>query len=512
MAAFATISLSVAAPVANVVYAADHAQTMAEAKEKYDEAVAQAQAGSPEYKDAVAKVEAAQSEVDNAKSAMDQASIIYQNAQKKVSDLKNQIQACENDEALANLNVELVNAESAAAQAKADYDNAVAVETEKESVLNKAKLAEAAKQTALETMNTANQTYEQAKADTVLAEQEKQDAIDQVVAEKTNVDKAQEQVNTAQKALDTLNNAGLNKYTIKGDPNDATSLENMKIALDTLKRYYEILDREELQHSKISDRGMAIAQSNANASAHSHGHTGQFTWTENLAWGYKPTNPEGFNDPYIGWYDKEKVNYENGVKDPMAIGHYLTIISDYSVTGIAYGRVTHSQVFGGGHSVESDPLFTYEEYNARFMNYYNSLMNAPTITEAAQKKLDEAKAALDSAKSVYYKAVSDAQKAVSKAKQEYEDAKATTNTLKEDTDNKEAAFMNLLPKASTSDIYNPDSKVGAVDEAKARLTLAEEELDKVLLSKEVLSEELRFAENEVQDKKDLIEHFDFLLI
>lgn len=63
--------------------------------------------------------------------------------------------------------------------------------------------------------------------------------------------------------------------------------------------------------------------------------------------------------------------------------------------------------------------------------------------------------------------------------------------------------MNLLPKASKSDIYNLDSKVGTVDEAKAHLTLAEEELDKVLLSKEVLSEELRFAENEAQDKKDL---------
>ena len=456
-------------------------------------------------------------------------------------------------------------------------------------------------------MNYANQTYEQAKADTVLAEQAKQAAIEQVAAEKANVDKAQELVDAAQKALDdakllestaadkikqgsfgffeamgatealdVLNNARLHEYTIKGDPNDATSLENMKIALDTLKRYYEILDSEGIEHSMISDRGMAIAQSNANASADSHGHTGQFNWTENLAWGYKPSNPEGFKDPYVGWYDKEKENYENGVKDPMAIGHYQTIITGYSVTGIAFGRVTYSQVFGGGKSVESDPLFTYEEYYARFMNYYNSLMNAPTITEAAQKKLDEAKATLDSAKSVYDQAVADAQRAsenynavkatedskkliadnktsaynqavitadeksnavkdkeaavnsanailttakseadtakgavdkaqadVSKAEQEYEDAKATTSALKEDADSKEDAFKGLLPKSRVLGIYTSDSKVGTVDEAKAHLTLAEEELDKILLSKEVLSEELRFAENEAQEKSDL---------
>ena len=62
----------------------------------------------------------------------------------------------------------------------------------------------------------------------------------------------------------------------------------------------------------------------------------------------------------------------------------------------SYGR-TFGQTFSSGTSQGG---YTLKEYTAKFMAYYNRLMEAPTLEEAAKAKLDEAKETLEQARLV----------------------------------------------------------------------------------------------------------------
>ena len=195
------------------------------------------------------------------------------------------------------------------------------------------------------------------------------------------------------------------QYTHMGEEGDATSLENMKASLDYIKECNDIRVNEEkvdpltgepCEELMVNDYLMATSQVSANVAAHKaedegvYGHSGVAPAGEILAYNY--------DDPYDGWYYAEKEIYErDGYTDDNwnEIGHYL-IMTEGGTNSTGFGMNTatnqpiHVQQFGG----EEGESMSFDEYYERFMNYYNSLMNAPEKTKEALKALEEAKAAL----------------------------------------------------------------------------------------------------------------------
>ncbi len=205
-------------------------------------------------------------------------------------------------------------------------------------------------------------------------------------------------------ALNALNNCKYAEYNKKGDTKDATSLENMRLAIEYLDEYLQIREQEGCTTEvKVSDSLMAKAQADVNASIPlDYNHPQQFALGENLAWGYR--------DPFQGWYS-EKTICENMGLDPKTAdgaGHYQNIINDnYTVTGFAVNQngvfgVAHGQVFSF-ENVDGDTLYTVSEYKNRFMTYYDPLNNAVEATNAKKAALDEAQAALDNVARCYIK-------------------------------------------------------------------------------------------------------------
>lgn len=276
--------------------------------------------------------------------------------------------------------------------------------------------------------------YGQAQADTQKAQTE-YDQVNSTVSKelsdaKAAAQKAQEAYDTAKvkfdegvygfyesrgstDAINLLNNAHYASYTKKGDPNDATSLDNVKASFQWIRKCNELRASEGAGPLKVSDIMMAASESDTNWSNSHVAHAEQFNVGENLSWGYR--------DPFDGWYTEEKQNYisHNG----QDTGHYRNIINRaYGVTGFsictrrgtAYG-VTHGQTFLEGNRGED--LDTYEkEFNA----YYDSVNPATqksAVDQANQKvstlqaQLDTAAKTLNTAKETEASAQSELQKA-----------------------------------------------------------------------------------------------------
>ena len=198
-------------------------------------------------------------------------------------------------------------------------------------------------------------------------------------------------------ALDALNNCQYAEYNNKGDENDATSLENMKLAIEFLEEYLEIRAQEGCTTEvKVSDSMMAMAQADVNASSPlGYNHPKQFGVAENLAWGYL--------DPFVGWCSEKTWCERQGleVTDKNGAGHYLNIVGEgYNVTGFAVSQnggkydSAHGQVFSTERE-DADTFYTVSEYKDRFMDYYNQLNSAVEETNAKKAALDEAQVALD---------------------------------------------------------------------------------------------------------------------
>ncbi len=198
----------------------------------------------------------------------------------------------------------------------------------------------------------------------------------------------------ATSALDALNNATYSSYTEKGNEKDATSFSNMLASLDFIRECNELRKGEGCSELEVSHYLMAVAMSDANASAYTMDHTCQFNVGENLAWGYQ--------DPFDGWYTKEKAIYDTGDHSSSTTGHYQNIVNNsYTVTGFAmnqYGsryRVTHGQVFYffavGDDAVSADAM-SVDAYEQELSAYIASLDQ-----DALAEKVSEAEAALTEA-------------------------------------------------------------------------------------------------------------------
>ena len=187
----------------------------------------------------------------------------------------------------------------------------------------------------------------------------------------------------ADAALDVLANAEYADNTKIGSEDDATSLRNMAAAFVLMRKCNELRRAEGLEPLRVTDRMMAIAQSNVNWSDEYIRHSEQFDVGENLAWGY--------DDPFVGWYDGEKE--DRG-------GHYLNIVNPrYHVTGFAVCTanrngsysVSHGQVFAYS---DEDTAYTVDEYETRFNEYYDKVQAVKKELEAKKKAASDAQAAV----------------------------------------------------------------------------------------------------------------------
>ena len=171
-------------------------------------------------------------------------------------------------------------------------------------------------------------------------------------------------------------------YTTVGDEKDATSLENMKKALEYIKKCNEYRvkgdnNKPAMDPLKVTDFYMAVAQINTNYSRniekdHSKHYGGQGSG-ENLAYGMYEDN-----NPFKGWYDEEKAKYDKENRNFSEIGHYENIMRESSKytgfavttkTGTTHG-IAYGQVFG---SYAEGKTYTLEEYTQLFNEYYNHL-------------------------------------------------------------------------------------------------------------------------------------------
>ena len=217
----------------------------------------------------------------------------------------------------------------------------------------------------------------------------------------------------AEDAVKVLKTAKYASATKLGTEQDATSLSNMEKSFDLMRECNQLRAKHGLKPLVVTDRLMAIAQSNLNWSDGKVAHSQQFQVGENLSWNYK--------DPFTGWYDDEKA--ENG-------GHYRNIINeDYVTTGFAVctaGRsgkysVSHGQVF----SFSAEQTFTVDQYEKRFRSYFDSISKI-------RKELEQRRSDADSKKkraNTLSLSLEQKQAAITKAETAYQKALAEYESL-----------------------------------------------------------------------------------
>lgn len=469
---------------------------------------------------------------------------------------------------------ELRKLNQAQLEKQAAYEEAVKAQKEAETNKDNAQNALNEQQPKCDAANKKLDDAKKAKeaADAAVAEAQKavQAAKDALAASKS---KAQEQwnlgskgffqENKSSKALAQLNTdfvvngKKITSYTTIGNPQDATSLENMKLALETMKEGNDLRVKGDNNFAampalKVTDELMAIAQINANYSAnydnrHS-GNGGPFVKSagENLSWGGgSPYTRSGFS-----WYTSEKAIYD---KDPSGnsgvVGHYTNLMNKgFLYTGFASGTknasygIVHAQEFWGG---TTDTEYTYEEYLARFMKYYNGLKDAKengsqeardalakaeanaglqeklakqaeveqklqeaiAASEAEAKKCEACKAKLEAAK----EALKKAEEAATSAKQDLEAAKAAAKAQNGVVENKRTELLNAekakaaADEAVTQAQEEVNTKRQAADEAQKKvdekqkaLDAAKENYDAVVATKADATKQLDEAENAVK--------------
>ncbi|MCD8148554.1 MAG: CAP domain-containing protein [Clostridiales bacterium] len=302
----------------------------------------------------------------------------------------------------------------------------------------------------------------------------------------------------ADEAIDVLENATYASYTVEGDSQDATSLDNMLAAIDWLRECNDLRTENGLDELEVTYQLIAISMSNLNYSASEYGHSYQYNVGENLAWGY--------SDPFDGWYDKEKEVFDAAVEagsydgtefdsDTLAmlqtvvengsisnsdlyslsssystfcskVGHYLNIInSTYALSGTAvsqYGNysVSYGQVFYFSGSTYGTAM-TVDEYEEILNDYVNSI------------SLDSLAADLEDAED----AVAEAEEVLQYAKADLEDAEADLE------DAEELLAVAEADLEAASEAYEEAEAAAASAEAKLEeasdaVIEAEEELEK----------------------------------
>ena len=216
----------------------------------------------------------------------------------------------------------------------------------------------------------------------------------------------------ADDAVDVLKNAKYASSTKIGEPGDATTLENMLATFPHMHTCNIVRDNEDKAALRVTDRLMAIAESNLNWTDEHLESSGQFDVDENYAAGYE--------NPYYVWYDQEMESEGE---------HYKRVLnSSYALTGFAFCTAkrsgqydfSHCQVFTGKTDEES---FTVDEYEERFMAFYQAEQVAAEDVNRLTKEVETSKAKAEECK----KKLDEAQKQYQEAKTAYQDAEAIYN-------------------------------------------------------------------------------------
>lgn len=476
-------------------------------------------------KDGQAAVEAAKAQVQVAKDAAAQRQTELTNAQNAVTAAQNELQTKRGavEQAKSNKVAAEQAVQTAANQVKAAQGELAKAEAtlaarqgETATAKQKADEAKAAQQKAEENLAKARENKQKADAAVKAAETEVENAEKAVAEADDNFKKGSfgffESVG-ATDALDilkdkttTADDGTLVNGTLKpGAPDDNTNLDNMKEAIGWVRVVNQYRAKggrngEKLDDYVITDRLMAIAQAQANWSRYKVGHSSAFSVAENLAWGK--------SDPVARWY-AEKSIYDDAVKQhpDMAtmssyeifqkyssiyfkVGHYLNIVGHSTATGFAgaagsdikYGAVW-GEVCDGVK--QGEKTYTVDEYEQRFMDYYNSV-----TPEGAKKKLADAKAKLAELQA----AAKTAGDKIATAEAAVADARAKT----QDKDNAWKAAQDKESKAAAA-VESEQQKVMAAENNKKAAEKVVQEKEQAV---QAAAEAVTAAEGALENAKD----------
>lgn len=244
------------------------------------------------------------------------------------------------------------------------------------------------------------------------------------------------------------------KVVVLGDAKDATSLDNIAVTFDVMRRINELRAQDDnyvgdMQRNEAltSFYFMTCAQSAAmrGAGLLDHSYFLPEMNCENLAWGYA--------DPTLGWYDQEKAYFDFfkedlGITDITSsdvrtisreagrygyiVGHYTNLMyTPDQVMGVGYTGYRNTFSFVGTRSSRYDAsvLYTVDELEALFSAYCDSLS-----VSRLQQAVTEAETALNDANATKQEkltAVQTAQAAAEAVRQELEQARGAETTAQE---------------------------------------------------------------------------------
>ena len=565
-------------------------EQLKQAQDVYDNAISDANAASEKLEETNKKVTEAQQALENAvneleavekasaeeKKQLEEAEATKQTAadeleksEADVADAEKELEKCETD--LENKQTEKAKTDEALVNARAKAESSNGAFIEAQAKVNAAKKALSAAETE---RDSAQKELNEKQAALKTAQEALARAQEENKANEAAVAKGSlgffESIGSSYAANIVQNpeaTSGLkDSHTEVGAASDATSLDNMKKAIERMAKVNELRTSLGLPELKVYDSLVAISQIQTNFAAveidHAKLHGATFNVGENLAWGY--------SDPFAGWYTKEKDAFDAFYKaktgststitgaeaynwartnydGDASIGHYLSIINpDYTYTGFAYSnkntryRACDGETFTKATDTilkkSGDAVYTFAEYKARFMEYYNKVMGAvdPNLSanvSAAQAEAENAQSVLDGKKSAYEasnaaysaanskaEAMSDTLKAdeaeVALLEEEIDEQTAEIKTLRA---NKTAAETDLLVKkqirdqnvsafeAASQKLEELKESMQDLTAAKKAVTIANSALEEAKGDKQKAEEELASANSAVLSTFDNLE-------
>lgn len=348
--------------------------------------------------------------------------------------------------------------------------------------------------------------------------------------------KNDEELQDAKEALKALNeyadnvqtrNEGTIYNVQRGNPKDATAIENIKKSIALLKEQNILRAKDENFPENrnpyyTNHLIMAIAMSNAdNSYDFSKGHLDNFGVGENLSWGY--------DDPLEGWYNDEKVTYnailkkskelmeKNNLDEATAwnmatelvgkeygstqIGHYINVMSGYKICGIGFAYYGgFGNVSSASYSWSGTNLMTIDQYEQRFNEFLQSI-DKEKAQKYYQQKVNEFNKAKELLNNKDYE---NAKKAYDEAKKALEDIKTKIkdNELEENKVNQKIEELNgnrnklEAKRQAGQEKLNEYIKNSGLENYKKELASLNSKINKKNEEKKLLAEKLDKAQKE----------------
>ena len=508
----------------------------------------------PEWQKRQEAVDNTKTELDTAKEEKKAAETEKTNAETAVSDAEKNAAQKKND--LKNANSARANAQKNVDAAQAKLDEAKTNQSEAQSGVDKANDAVSVAKNAVDSaVAEREQLYKELEAKKTTLDNANKLAQDaSMMIAKGSVGYFESNGNTT--AVDiiqrgtSLDNWGPDAkkggLTQIGQEKDATSLENMKIALEYILKANEIRKANGLPEFKVVDELMAEGQVGANMEAITGNHT--FMSQNSSAPNYKGSILEGenlvngYSDPFVGWYNEEyavhdalngknvselslqeKANLydylvENWNQEKygntdsftkiqkegfertfsgdellsmkamyIQTGHYDTLMSeDITTTGYGFCSRVTDQSWNGKTSTQKFGNETYLDTSVKAYDaqeYYDQFM-------AYYNSLYNASSNADEAKKAYEEALAKAQHAESDVKAKTEDLNSAKSDAEMATSRLNAAKNATEQAQAERDAVNTDAEQAAV-------TAAEN-------AKKAADQAVTDAKNRLEEKKQAV--------